>query len=113
MLTIRAARALLVLSLILSVFASGIIVPLPAPLSIPSQRPVAEAAAAPMRDARAVPNDVRVDQEIVARHSAHSATFRVDDDTYTTILSAEALHYRDERGAWQPIDPAFRSRGDS
>ena len=37
----------------------------------------------------------------------------LDDDTYTTILSAEALHYRDERGAWQSIDPAFRSCGDS
>jgi hypothetical protein len=56
---------------------------------------------------------VRADQEIVARRSAHSVTFRVDEDTFTTILSAETLHYRDEHGVWMPIDPAFRSRGDS
>jgi hypothetical protein len=111
--TARAARALLVLSLIFSVFAAWLIAPSPTPPPMPSQPPVVEAAAAPVSDARSLPNEVSMDQEIVDRRSAHSATFRVDADTYTTIVSAEALHYRDEHGVWQPIDPAFRSRGDS
>ncbi len=108
--TTRAARALLVLSLILSVFASWVIVPWPMP---PLQPVVADVDVEPIRDARSLPNDVGADQELVARRTATSATFRVDADTFTTILSAEALHYRDEHGAWQPIDPAFRSHGDN
>jgi hypothetical protein len=113
MLAIRAVRALIVVSVILSAFASWVIVPSATPLPTLLRPLATESEETTAQAVRALPEDVRVDQEIVARRSAHSATFRVDADTYTTILSPEALHYRDERGVWQPIDPAFRSRGDS
>lgn len=106
------ARTLIVLSLILSVFAPWVMVP--SPVSPAPLEPFAdEAKDSATMDARALPDEVRADQELVTRRTAHSATFKVDEDTFTTILSAEALHYRDDRGLWQPIDPAFRSRGDS
>jgi len=113
MLATRAARALLVLSLILGVFASWVIVPSPTSPPAVLQPPAAGLDAVTALESRALPDAVNPAQEIVERRSAHSATFRVDADTYTTILSAEVLHYRDQHGAWQPIDPAFRPRGDS
>ena len=113
MLANRAVRALLVLSLVLGLFVSWVNVPSPILSSVVPQPPAAEVDSASTSDPRALPSDVSGDQEIIERRSAHSATFRVDDNTYTTILSAEALHYRDKQGAWQPIDPAFQARGDS
>jgi hypothetical protein len=72
----------------------------------------------PTTDRRNLPADVAGLTEIVDRRSAHSATFAQagdaqDGTTYTSIFSAEPLHYRDADGNWQAIDPAFRTLDDS
>ncbi len=64
-----------------------------------------------MPDARTLPADVADLPELVDQRTANSATFRVGPDRYATIVDAGTLHYRDSRGAWQIVDPAFRPDG--
>lgn len=67
--------------------------------------------AAPLPDApvtsRPAPADFTAEQELVSHRTANSATFQRADGVFTTVLSTDSLHYRDDAGAWQPIDPAF------
>lgn len=51
--------------------------------------------------------------EIVEQRTANSTTVRLGDGRYATTIAAESIHYRDGRGRWQPIDPAFQRRDES
>lgn len=68
---------------------------------------------APAADTRNLPPDLARLPELIEQRTANSATFRMDDGRLTTIIAPEALHYRDDEGQWQIIDPAFRSLEDS
>ncbi|MBN2002233.1 MAG: BACON domain-containing protein [Anaerolineae bacterium] len=56
---------------------------------------------------RSLPADVTALPELVTRRTADSATFQAGEDRYVTIMGTEAMHYQDQKGAWQVIDPAF------
>lgn len=49
-----------------------------------------------------------VDQpEVVALRTAESATFDLGDGNFARLQGTTPLHYQDQAGQWQPIDPAF------
>ena len=64
-------------------------------------------------DWRALPADVAGLPEMVEQRTATTATFDHGNSRYTTIASTDPLHYQDDQGAWQIIDPAFRPLEDS
>jgi hypothetical protein len=47
------------------------------------------------------------DVEGVVARTATSATYRLDDGRYATVMTTHPLNYRDDEGQWQPIDPRF------
>ena len=52
-------------------------------------------------------------RELISRRTGNSATFLTPEGGYKTILYPESVHYQDEAGAWQTIDPAFQPTVDS
>ncbi len=73
----------------------------------------AAVAGASATDGRNLPADVAELPEVIARRTANSATFIQGNNTLTSILAAEPLHYRDAEGKWQAIDPTFHMLDDS
>lgn len=65
-----------------------------------------------LTDPRALPAEVARLPELVEQRTANSATFREPDGRLTSIVAAGPLHFRDEQGRWQIIDPAFRATAD-
>ncbi len=57
------------------------------------------------------PPGVTGKREIVAQRTADSATFDMGDGSYTLVQEARPMHYRDEQGQWQRIDPALSPVG--
>jgi len=49
--------------------------------------------------------------EITEKRDQNSKTYLNEDGTYTTIMTAEALHYQDGNGVWQEIDNRLESVG--
>ena len=45
--------------------------------------------------------------EVVERRTADSATFVREDGRFETVFYGGPVHYRDDQGAWQPIDTAL------
>ena len=45
--------------------------------------------------------------DLPERRTATSATYRLDDGRYATVMTTHPLNYRDDEGQWQPIDPRF------
>lgn len=58
----------------------------------------------PAPTAKKLPPAKRV-KEIPERRTANSKVFQLEDGRVQEELSAAPLHYRDEQGRWQPIDP--------
>ncbi len=48
--------------------------------------------------------DRKTSQEIVAERDARSRTYANQDGTQTSELSTTPINYRDDSGAWRPID---------
>jgi hypothetical protein len=63
---------------------------------------------AALLDPRELPDEVADYPELVDERTAHSATFHMAEDDYRTVLSSRPLHYLDQRGAWQVINPLFQ-----
>ena len=49
---------------------------------------------------------------MIEERTANSATFKIGLDRFTTLVAAAPMHYRDDEGGWQPLDPAFRATKD-
>ncbi|MFQ5594495.1 MAG: hypothetical protein ACE5HA_10120, partial [Anaerolineae bacterium] len=62
---------------------------------------------------RPLPAEVADLPERVDWRTANSATFEASKGRFTTVMGAEPLHYQDASGAWQVINPAFRTGRES
>ena len=62
---------------------------------------------------RALPAQVTDLPGRVDWRTANSATFKVGEGRYATVIGAEPLHYQDASGAWQAINPAFQTGWES
>ncbi|HYF62003.1 MAG TPA: hypothetical protein VD886_04270, partial [Herpetosiphonaceae bacterium] len=56
---------------------------------------------------RAVPPTLAVRPEVIGLRTATSAVFDMGDNTYTLFQDSRPLHYQDEAGTWQAVNPAF------
>ena len=90
-------------------------VPTPSELAIP---PAKDASAIPPVLQSSTPSDIQAPPyalpselvgkpEVVARRTANSATFDMGNGQYALLQDILPLHYQDDKGAWQPINPAF------
>ena len=59
-------------------------------------------------DPRGIPADLKGLTELIDERTDRSATFKNPNGGFTSILSAESMHYLDSRGRWQVIDPSFQ-----
>ena len=59
-------------------------------------------------DPRGIPADLKGLTELIDERTNRSATFKNPNGGFTSILSAESMHYLDSRGRWQVIDPSFQ-----
>ena len=82
----------------------------PLPAAHPARRPVP----APVRPRAAgtarpypLPPALVGKTEMPGLRTLDSVTFDMGDGTFAVLQDAEPLHYRDEDGAWQRIDPTF------
>ena len=57
--------------------------------------------------------DLLESSQMVAGRTANTATFDLGHGRYSSVIATDPLHYLDEGGEWQPIDPAFRPLQDS
>ncbi len=64
-------------------------------------------------DPRGLPVQLTSLPELVARRTAQSASFQRADGQWTTVVTSQAMHYQDDMGRWQAIDPAFQRDVDS
>ena len=55
----------------------------------------------------ALPAELAGSPEIVALRTENTATFKQPDGTFALLKDSNPLHYRDEKGQWQPIRPTF------
>jgi hypothetical protein len=83
----------------------------PAPRTVPVSNPVPAASinttrALTVTDPRNLPAELAGVQELTDKRTANSATFK-NGDQYTSIIAAQSMHYLDEIGKWQVINPAF------
>lgn len=123
---LRAALVLILLATLLPIPMSvppasipWMMAPAPEPASVSGAIPatsiqtqgLSTGAIASAADLRRLPSAVLGLSEQVAERSAHSATFRHPDGSFTSVVSPEPLHYQDARGQWQIADPAFRATG--
>ena len=64
-------------------------------------------------DVRSLPAEVTDLPERVDWRTPNSATFKVGEGRYATVIGAEPLHYQDASGVWQVINPAFQTGRES
>jgi len=63
--------------------------------------------ATPAAPPYALPAELAGKQELADRRSAYSATFDMGGGSYALLADSAPIHYQDDQGAWQPINPAF------
>lgn len=72
------------------------------PLEQPQNLPVTPAA-----PAFALPAQLAGQPELTDLRTMHSSTFDMGGGNYAVLQEFTPIHYRDENGEWQPINPAF------